>query len=114
MKTRKIEFEPGDVVQPEFDPENNLVALVVTEEGFESLHDEVCGDIPSGSSGEDGVPREAFRDLRQQVAALSFRVDLVEDAVMSPDGRKRLREFRKANESRSEQDPESGNESGEE
>lgn len=74
----EIEFEPGDVIRPEFDPENNLVSLVVTREGLESLRAEVCEEAnPEGSSGEDAVPRGPLEgdieELRARVSELERR-----------------------------------------
>lgn len=49
-----IEFDSGEVIRPEYDPENNLVGLYVTDDGLDSIHEAVCPDEPRGSSGENG------------------------------------------------------------
>lgn len=54
MAEHRIEFEPGEVIRPDYDHENNLVALYVSDDGKESLREAVCPSQPSGSTGEDG------------------------------------------------------------
>ena len=53
MTEHKIEFGDGEVIKPEFSPENDLVAVYVNDAGLESLREAVCPDEPSGSSGEE-------------------------------------------------------------
>jgi hypothetical protein len=49
----KIEFEPGEVIHPEYSPSNDLVALVVNDSGLESLREAVSPPDSGGSSGEE-------------------------------------------------------------
>lgn len=73
----KIEFEPGEVVRPEYDPENNLVGLIVTNEGLSSLRnavseaknpDERRQDAPPGASNEgDPVTRPPREEIERVV-----------------------------------------------
>jgi len=55
----RIEFDAGEVIKPEFSPENDLVALYVSDEGLESIREAVSPAQPEGSSGEqpDATPR---------------------------------------------------------
>lgn len=48
-----IEFEPGEVIKPKYNPENDLVGVNVNDAGLESLREAVCPDEPSGSSGDE-------------------------------------------------------------
>ena len=54
MTEHKIEFDAGEVIRPEFSPENDLVAIYVSDGGLESLREAVSPAQPEGSSGEDG------------------------------------------------------------
>lgn len=40
----RIEFEPGGVIEPEFSPDNELVAINIRSEAFERLQRQVGGD----------------------------------------------------------------------
>jgi len=53
MGEHKIEFDAGEVIKPEYSPENDLVAVYVTDEGLESLREAVSPAQPEGSSGGD-------------------------------------------------------------
>jgi len=54
MGEHKIEFEPGEVIKPEFSPENELVAVYVNDAGLESLREAVCEPQPPDATPEDG------------------------------------------------------------
>jgi hypothetical protein len=53
MTEHKIEFDAGEVIRPEFNPENDLVAIYVSDDGLESLREAVSPAQPSGSSGDE-------------------------------------------------------------
>ena len=53
MGEHRIEFDAGEVIKPEFSPENELVAVYVTDAGLESLREAVSPTQPEGSSGDE-------------------------------------------------------------
>jgi len=55
MGEHKIEFDAGEVIRPEFSPENDLVAIYVSDEGLESLREAICPDQSLGSSGDESL-----------------------------------------------------------
>lgn len=52
----KITFAPGEIVEPEFTPENELTAITVTDAGLESLRVALSEPNSGGSSGEQPLP----------------------------------------------------------
>lgn len=97
MGEHKIEFEGGEVIKPEFSPENELVALYINDEGLESLRESVLPDEPSGSSGEEAAsaPVSAEDDplagaMPLDSAVLDIGMAVIEmNAYVPPDMRER-------------------------
>lgn len=92
MNEHKIEFEEGEVIRPEFSPENDLEAIYVSDAGLESLRESVC--LPDG--GDKAIlttptPAEGFMgeviDLAERYRAAGVAPAVIAPALRSVAGR---------------------------
>lgn len=84
MSEHKIEFGPGEVLRPEFNPENDLVAVYVNDDGLESLREAVSPAQPSGSSGEDGLSHPELQGEPLDRGRIDLGMVLIDYEVRAP------------------------------
>lgn len=83
----KIEFEPGEVVRPEYDPENNLVGIVVTNEGLSSLRNAVSGGKTPDERREETLSETDLGAINAHGEILrehERRITSIEERLFSP------------------------------
>jgi len=85
MGEHKIEFDAGEVIRPEFSPENDLVAIYVSDEGLESLREAVCPDQSLGSSGEGAALDADIPGIRIDSGVVDLGMVVVSYEVIGPE-----------------------------
>jgi hypothetical protein len=84
MGEHRIEFEPGEVIKPDFSPENDLVGIYINDAGLESLREAVCPpQTPDETSEEPGSTGPSEGEL-VDTGSIDLGMVLVEFEVRVP------------------------------